>query len=131
MKDTMIPTKAEDYEPAIQTDKKYLLSEVDRLLQKKRGDKMEGDDVDHFLRTRYAEHINPDTGDAFTFKVWEPQPHGAPENWFNIDKDNKKAKCTCPKVFQSKKRAKKKNWEPMYKVTNGYQSRCPIHPDKK
>lgn len=119
MKNTMIPTKASDYEPAIQQDKKFLMDEVSRIL-------------------------NPNNKEQGT--AAQPEPETEPD-WIkkNLLTKNREPpttiKCTCiPKISTVKKKKKKKrgnrnqqqqNYNSLFIQRNGHRNECRVHPNIK
>lgn len=116
MKDTMIPTKPEDYDTGIQTDKKILKKEVEYILN-----------PDHFGML----NMHTSTGiDEVIPKLFGGFGRGDKKEWKEVLIERyQKVNCTCPKIIHTKKRAKQKNLEVIGKATNGYMLNhyCPIH----
>jgi hypothetical protein len=114
LEDTLIPTKPEDFAPAIQTDKKLLKKEVEYILN-----------PDY-----HQTNINTQFEDVISEMVkqnWTASSHR--HNVSPSPPSSSQPNCTCPKRIHTKKRAKKKHLQTITTVTNGYMMNhyCPIH----
>lgn len=100
----MIPTKPEDYEPAIPTDKKILKMEVKNMI----NGFNDMTDYDAYIQTKLL--LNAEAADVVATEV---------------------VKCTCPiKLTLNKKKRKaieSGKLEVIHNVKNGYVIYCPVH----
>jgi hypothetical protein len=106
MKDTMTPSKPEDYEPAIPQNLDLLKKELDHILN---GGPNPED-----------EYITP-----YKYEIY-PNPEPIPSST-NTTTQIKTVQCICPKTFSTKKRRKKLHLVAIHKQTNGYAVNCPVH----